>query len=360
MAVGESIVGISGTGTVSDPYKPTTFGEFLSCIDVSSAYVCLENDIDVSNDSVYKTGISNYLDIKSTCIFGTAMTYNPATTYNQYDKCTWNDGDHGLCTYTCNVNGTVGIDVSDTTHWTRGGNPTKKITGLMVTHTSFMYMNSACEIDNIFFESCVFDKSGGYNACIYSSANAVFNDCSMSFFYNQHSMMPFTIAALSTSVSITLNRCSAYFRYNSVDLSSGTEYSWIFSGASTYFNNCTVDIENINLMTTTNPQDNPFIKNLNGCSLRCVCNLYAYGDPGTYYNDLGFSGTNSFFSITVDNAEPNIIFDLYPVNMVGTSVIDKDVIGSQASLQANANVVQGTTAQCKDKNWLISHGFFAS
>ena len=45
--------------------------------------------------------------------------------------------------------------------------------------------------------------------------------------------------------------------------------------------------------------------------------------------------------------------------MSGVNIIDKDVAGS-IPISTNANTIKGTTAQCKDKDWLISQGFFAS
>ena len=356
MAVGEGIVGISGTGTASDPYKPTTFGEFLTCINVAGSYVCLENDIDVSKDNVYKTGISNYLEIRSAYIFGTAMTYDASTIYNNGDKCTWNDGDHGLCTYTCNVNGTVGVDVSDTTHWTRGGNPTKKITGLIITAIAFLAFNGYTygkqTMSNVFFESCVYDKTSNYGFMIGNTSApqaqpSIINDCTFSVFYNQHQYCP---AIVNDDFYFSFNRCSLNFKYAHENVA--YNYNKIFPVSSkNEVRNCTINLDNISIYgsDTNNPQIN-----IINSSLRAIISLTNTGSS-PYFT---FSGTNSFYAITLIDVTRTLI--IYPTNMYGTSIMDKDVVGTNVLISANSGVIQGTTAQCKDKNWLISQGFFAS
>ena len=359
MAVGDQISGIVGTGTVSDPYKPTTFGEFLSCIDVSSAYVCLENDIDVSKDNVYKTGISNYLNIKSAYVYGTAMTYDAATTYNQGDKCTWNDGDHGVCVYTCNVDGTVGIDISDTTHWTRGGSAVKKITGLIITNSAFMHLGSIfiCKISNIFFESCVFNKSGGggnFEGFINGTSNSgsgisyIFNDCSFSVFFNQYSYSPWVV----WGYRFTLNRCSMYVKFPGNFVSCMQR---LFASSAT-INNCTIDIEDVAFSGDNGY--NTIFGNLKNSSIRL--SIYLYLASSDIYISIG-NIENSFISITIkgtNTGNPARIQTYTGVS--GTNIIDKDVIGNATFGTMASNLIQGTTAQCKDKNWLISQGFFAS
>ena len=145
---------ISGTGTATDPYIPTTFADFKTCVGQNGVYVCLMQDIDVSKDSVYKTGITQRLDISCRYVYGTAMTYSDTTDYVVGDKCTYNDGEHGLCTYEC-IQACTGIDVTNTEYWTRGGNPTKKITGLIITaddcFSCSQYTNNI-NMSNLFFE----------------------------------------------------------------------------------------------------------------------------------------------------------------------------------------------------------------
>ena len=43
---------ISGTGVASDPYIPTTFADFKTCVREAGVYVCLMQDIDVSMTTV--------------------------------------------------------------------------------------------------------------------------------------------------------------------------------------------------------------------------------------------------------------------------------------------------------------------
>lgn len=368
MAVGDQIAGIVGTGTISDPYKPTTFGEFLSCVVISNAYVCLENDIDVSKDNIYKTGIdySIYMGDGSgtTYIYGTAMTYNSSTTYNKDDKCTWNDGEHGLCTYTCKVDGTVGIDVSDSTHWTRGGSPIKKITGLISRGPDgvFNYKIPDTTFSNIFFESLVF--FGSNNAlfrCQYNNRTLTLNDCILSCFYKQsQNYAPQIIAGRAI-----LNRCSLYIKFSGPDLSSlqsNTFKLYYNSSGLPTLNNCTCDYENVSLMGCNGiPSDNAF-GIMHNCSIRCVCNIYTFssyirlviGDADSYGN---------FFALTanyVEDADSGVF-----CYGTGVNIADSEAIGEFSYISNNpgygyASTVFGTTAQCKDKDWLISQGFFAS
>ena len=350
---------VSGTGTVSDPYIPETFGDFLSVCSQENTYVCLQNDIDVSKDNVYKTGMSSALNIRAT-IYGTAMTYNSATTYNTGDKCTWNDGEHGLCTYTCKVDGTVGIDVSDSTYWTRGGNPIKKITGLIITAGNFInyYHYQYTTMSNIFFESCAFFATGEsqYAFIGTSSSNHIitFNDCIFSVFYNQFvGSDPSRITRYGTY----FNRCSLYFKFNGPDLSnvSTSEYRIVMSN-STYINNCTIDIENISILGVQLASSAIQFGYMNSCSFKMSANLYS-GTTGR--GAVQFYGNNCFFAFTALNIETGQTYTFAPYNPIGVNIIDYEVVGN-ATITPHANLVQGTTAQCKDKDWLISKGFFAS
>lgn len=350
---------VSGTGTINDPYIPVTFGDFLSVCGQENTYVCLQNDIDVSKDNVYKTGMSSALNIRAT-IYGTAMTYNSGTTYNTGDKCTWNDGEHGLCTYTCKVDGTVGIDVSDTTYWTRGGDPTKKITGLIITAGSFIsyFHYQYLTMQNIFFESCAFFGTGNnYSFINPSSTNhyLTFNDCKFSIFYMQS--VGANYCPKITYYTQTFNRCSLYFRFNGPDLSnvSYNDYWRIFSTATT-LNNCTIDIENISILASSVGDSSSQFGSMILSSFRLTTNIYS---GTTVRNNVRFNGTNCFFALTALNIETGETYTFSPNTLTGVNIIDSDVRGN-ASIGGHANLVQGTTAQCKDKDWLISQGFFAS
>ena len=353
---------VSGSGTISDPYIPVTFGDFLSVCGQENKYVCLQNDIDVSKDNVYKTGMSSALNIRAT-VYGTAMTYNSATTYNTGDKCTWNDGEHGLCTYTCKVDGTVGIDVSDSTHWTRGGDPTKKITGLIITAQNFIKYRDNISLSNVFFESCAFFGSGTSYSFIgsdYLNFVFTFNDCLFSIFYNQ--VKDASISGGSqpriTQHATYLNRCSLYFRFNGPDLSS-VVYSSSYNGyivfsTDTTINNCTIDIENISLLASDGNARQ--FGNMTSCSFRLTTNLYS-GSSGR--TKVLFDGVGCFFTMTALDTEVGVTYTFTPLTLSGVNIIDYEVVGN-ATITPHANLIQGTTAQCKDKDWLISKGFFAS
>ena len=47
-----------GTGTIDDPFIPTTLDEFRTAVSTDDAYVKLENDIDVSKDVKYRSGFT--------------------------------------------------------------------------------------------------------------------------------------------------------------------------------------------------------------------------------------------------------------------------------------------------------------
>ena len=127
-------------------------------------------------------------------------------------------------------------------------------------------------------------------------------------------------------------------------------------GGNTSFNNCTIDIDG--LCTTTTYSYNYVARGFTNSSLHLVCDVAYY----TGGNKLQFSGTNSFYAITVrnvyGNAYSNVVFN---GTFSGTNIIDSDVVGNM-TLNASSiqNLTAGTTEQCKDKDWLISKGFFTS
>jgi hypothetical protein len=346
---------ISGTGTASDPYIPTTFADFKTCVGRNGAYVCLTQDIDVSKDSVYKTGITSSLNITCRYVYGTAMTYSSTTSYAVGNKCTYNDGEHGLCTYEC-IQACTGIDVTNTEYWTRGGNPTKKITGLIITANycfSCNQYNNEITIANLFFESCVWDKTYDTSSMFhanesYSSRTIRLNDCSFSMFYNQHSYE----AHITDQCTFIFNRCSLYINFShSV---SGNFYAYGTVGSNTSFNNCTIDMSDFCAPTTSSYY---LMRGLTNSSVHIVCDV-GYSNNG---NQIQFVGTNSFFAITVRN-----VYGTYYSSVAldgvfsGTNIIDKDVLGNITLNSSIQNLIAGTTEQCKDKDWLTSKGFFTS
>lgn len=350
---------ISGTGVASDPYIPTTFADFKTCVSQAGVYVCLMQDIDVSKDSIYKTGITERLLIQCRYVYGTAMTYSDTTAYGINAKCTFNDGEHGLCTYTC-IQPCTGIDVTNTEYWTRGGNPTKKITGLIITAGqcfAFIQSNNNINISNLFFESCAWDKTDNndlftaYNTGRY---NVTINDCAFSMFYNQHNYSP----AICTNTETIFNRCSMYMKYPGNYITYGYGYTNVLIRSS--FNNCTIDIEDVGLccdsaggQNTTLGGSTPIVNS----SIR----VKAYVTTNSNSKYIGFATTGSFSAITILGVSGDTECLLVPLSyyMIGTNIIDKDVVG-QATLRTHANLIQGTTEQCKDKDWLTSQGFFTS
>lgn len=348
---------ISGTGTATDPYIPTTFADFKTCVGQTGVYVCLMQDIDVSKDSIYKTGITEPLTISCRYVYGTAMTYSSTTAYAQDDKCTYNDGEHGLCTYTC-IQPCTGIDVTNTEYWTRGGNPTKKITGLVITAVlCFRFNQSSNDIDmsNLFFESCVWDKTQN-NEMFSNTAgrDVTINDCAFSMFYNQHDYN----ALICTSSAFKFNRCSLYVRYPGNFISAGVTYSNRINTDS-YFNNCTLDIENVGICGDNGYT--PFTGG-EGRFVNSSLRVTAYITLSSNSRYFTHTSTGSFAAITILGVRGDGLSCLiypYGAYMHGTNIIDKDVVG-QATLGTSVNLIQGTTEQCKDKDWLTSQGFFTS
>lgn len=347
---------ISGTGTAADPYIPTTFADFKTCVGRTGAYVCLTQDIDVSKDSVYKTGTTASLDILCRYVYGTAMTYSSSTSYAVGDKCTYNDGEHGLCTYEC-IQACTGIDVSNSEYWTRGGNPTKKITGLIITNNycfSCNPYNNEITMANLFFESCVWDKT--YNNTSMLSGNTSYgtrairlNDCSFSMFYNQHSYQ----ACITDTCTFIFNRCSLYIKF-SHNISGNQSSSCAAVGSNTSFNNCTIDMNDLCVTTSMSYY---FMRGLTNSSVHVVCDV-AYSSNGNW---IQFYGTNSFFAVTVRNVYGTYYNEVvFNGTFSGTNIIDKDVMGNMSLYPNLNNLITGTTEQCKDKDWLISKGFFTS
>ena len=352
---------ISGDGTAAHPYVPTTFADFKTCVAQAGVYVCLMQDIDVSKDSVYKTGITGRLLIQCRYVYGTAMTYSDTTAYEQYDKCTYNDGEHGLCTYTC-IQACTGIDVTNTEYWTRGGNPTKKITGLVITANqcfAFIQSNNNINISNLFFESCAWDKTDNndlFTAYNTGTNKVTINDCAFSMFYNQHNYSP----TICTNGEIIFNRCSLYMKYPGNYITYGHGYTNALIRSS--FNNCTIDIEDVGLCCDSAGGQNLTYGNgsypIVNSSIRVKAYVTTNGGSNKY---IGFATTGSFSAITILGVSGDTECLLVPITyyMNGTNIIDKDVVG-QATLGTTANLIQGTTAQCKDKDWLTSQGFFTS
>ena len=349
---------ISGDGTAAHPYIPTTFADFKTCVAQAGVYVCLMQDIDVSKDSIYKTGITEPLTILCQYIYGTAMTYSDTTAYAKYDKCTFNDGEHGLCTYEC-IQACTGIDVTNTEYWTRGGNPTKKITGLVITADDCFAFNQSSNninISNLFFESCAWDKTR-YGNIMFTAYNTgryhvTINDCAFSMFYNQHSYNP----TICVNSEIIFNRCSLYIKYPG-NFIAETNYGNTLIRSS--FNNCTIDIEDVGL-TCDYSGSNLAYGNTSSPIVNSSIRVTAYVTTNNGSNKyIGFSTTGSFSAITILGVSDDTGCILKPLYMAGTNIIDKDVVG-QATLETSENLTQGTTAQCKDKNWLTSQGFFTS
>ena len=64
MAVGDTIVGISGTGTEQDPYLVTTIDNVYECVAISGAYVKLVNDIWLKDNLAWRNGTNQSLEFK--------------------------------------------------------------------------------------------------------------------------------------------------------------------------------------------------------------------------------------------------------------------------------------------------------
>lgn len=284
------------------------------------------------------------------------MTYSSTTAYAVGNKCTYNDGEHGLCTYEC-IQACTGIDVTNTEYWTRGGNPIKKITGLMITAPYCFNCNpynNEIAMANLFFESCVFDKTYDESEMFsgntsYSSTNIRFNDCSFSMFYNQHAYS----AYITDSCTFIFNRCSIYIKFSHSISGNSSPYNAV--GSRTSFNNCTIDMSDLCLVTGVSYW---FMQGLTNSSLHLVCDV-AYSSNG---NQIKFYSTNSFYAVTVRNVYgtyySNVAFD---GTFSGTNIIDSDVIGNMTlNVSSIQNLIAGTTEQCKDKDWLTSKGFFTS
>ena len=372
MAVGEAIPGASGTGTALDPYIPTNFASFISAVGTAQAYVCLLQDIDVSHDAVYKTGITSPVAINCTYLYGTAKTFDMSVTYNKDDVCTFNDGENGLRTYTCQADGVVGIDVSDTTYWTPGGDPTKKITGLIVTSTYFIRapgsgMSGTINVSNIFFESCVFYKTSVQTSLFgvsNSSHNPTFSDCIFSFLYIQHLYTPAITDMSSSNFDMYFNRCSFYIKYSHDPIEGlyGSNSSANLLSSKTHATNCTFDLDNFcTYLSTSTTTYSIGGSNVSMCSFRITASLIkasSNSSSGTFR----INGTTScFYAVSIIGvSDTSIPWYIAFSGLSGVNIVDSEVVGNLATVNSATNLITGTTAQCKDKDWLISQGFLTS
>lgn len=372
MAVGDAIPGASGTGTALDPYIPTNIASFISAVGTAGAYVCLLQDIDVSHDAVYKTGITSHVAINCTYLYGTAKTFDMSVTYNRNDVCTFNDGENGLHTYTCQADGVVGIDVSDTTYWTPGGDPTKKITGLIVTSQYFIKapgsgMTGTINVSNIFFESCVFYKTSSSTSLFGESNtghNPTFSDCIFSFLYIQHLYSPAITDMSSSNSDMYFNRCSFYIKYchDPIDGLYGTGSAGLSNllSSKTHATNCTFDLENFcTYLSSSTTTYNISGANMSMCSFRITTSVIKAASASTS-GIFRINGTTScFYAISIIGGSDPIPWYISFSNLSGVNIVDSEVAGL-ATVNSATNLTTGTTAQCKDKDWLISQGFLTS
>ena len=65
---------MNGTGTQEDPYLVSTIGEFITAVGAADKYVKLASDINVSEDEMYKNGISSTISVYSAEIDGANHT----------------------------------------------------------------------------------------------------------------------------------------------------------------------------------------------------------------------------------------------------------------------------------------------
>ena len=338
MAVGDTIVGITGTGTEVDPYLVTKTSEFLTCIQVPDAYVKLINDIYCMYDGDYKNGI----------------TYTPVI------SCRKLYSDFGNTIY-----------------------------GLKVTSTSFLIFDSTqgygVTVENVNFLSCVITKTAIRYATIGTNAitdtdvpNASLSNCKFSLVQKCGSARNTTFignwngessySSYMSKAYITIENCSFYCQFvgdnSSYDSSyQSTTYPPVVSA--TNINACYFYLLNMNIRIRhddatytyifkntinstivldamvyyhgSNTNNSVFISCVDSTcysnvivTLNCTCNI----DLGSYKNSSAFYYWAESMSLVHNE-----------VNMVGFGTVEKQ-----------ASIIYSTLDQLKNQQYLISTG----
>lgn len=70
---------MTGTGTQSDPYIPTTLTEFITAVGTAGAYVALTQDINAADDPEYSGELTSTISINATSVDGAGFTISGVT-----------------------------------------------------------------------------------------------------------------------------------------------------------------------------------------------------------------------------------------------------------------------------------------
>lgn len=318
MAVGDTIVGIQGTGTELDPYQVTDLTEVLEAIAVENAYVKLMNDIELIYSPEYRNGIQQSL------VFNCAKFYSDSS-YSIY----------GLKIYIS------GVD--------------------------FIQGTSITLVENVNFLSCYFYSSANNDPSERSfmiSSTATddhlnFNNCKLSIITSIYRLNVDKCIICAPRVSFT--DCSIYLkfrlRYTSGNLSSSTIALWL--GETT---RCYIRLDGIKLNHNLSSGGPTIFYNTNNSTLIL---------PNYYYSSGGGGGTTG---ITGSICYSNIIYIQGSYNMYGTSSASAriDFNGSALSIAcinltklasgdvSLTNTTSATIDQIKDQQYLIDTGFIPS
>ena len=344
--VGNTVEGISGTGTESDPWvidgsnNNNTVQNFLDAVQSNGGYILLSADIDASTDNVYKYGINQPINASCAKIYATSVKQ---------------DGSK------------YGIN------------------GLKVSARNFMYKAESIAtttFENISFYNCIFNKTVAASqsepeGCIavYSYPQLLtinFNNCQMSMVCNFYSYVKQFALGKNMgygSGPINFNDTSIYLIINGSNSSPTT----IIGNLSCCYR-CCVQIDTFEAfyynwgVTPRTENLIPMFANIVNSTI--LADMYVPTAPASgpdyCYIDLLDTETNSCFALSIHDAEPNSSNVVSKATLrVGTkftnvSIMDKSIIDQNGYItlpSQSSNFYLLTTTQMKSESNLISIGF---
>lgn len=317
MAVGDTIVGIQGTGTELDPYQVTNLTEVLEAIAVENAYVKLMNDIELIYSTEYRNGIQQSL------VFNCAKFYSDSS-YSIY----------GLKIYISSVN--------------------------------FIYGTSITLIENVNFLSCYFFSSTNSDPSVQSFIISTttaddylnFNNCKLSIITSIYRLNGANCMICGPRISFT--SCSIYLKFRlrntSGNLGATSRFFWL--GTTT---RCYIRLDGIRLNHNLYSGCGLFY-NVNNSTLILPNYYYSSADGGAshqitsnscYSNIIYIQGSYSFSGTSSSSARIEF-------NSSSLSIACIDLIKISAGGISLINTTSATIDQIKDQQYLIDAGFIPS
>ena len=354
----------SGSGTQQDPYLVFTIAGFLYCIDQTGAIILVKNDLDAKHDPTYRESI-NPMTIKASVICGKYFPYDSQTQYNIGDRFTFNDPDYGNLIYEC-IQPCISVTPVNTDYFEPKGTAYSSLRGFKITGNYFIKAQDVPTVTftNIFFESCMHYKVsstdtgvtfqvGTYdNEGTATTTSLYFNDCKKSFCIMSNNYCCF----VDTSDKIYKNRCSEYYKIVAAGYSSSYRYP-VF-GATRY--SCTVEFYGVYMYGAGSDNSTTdtgiLMKNATYCSFVGDAKIYNTSSYLTSSLKMCLCA-NCFFSVSCSASTPgNTMYLRFP-SCSGICILNTSVLPSYSHAYTSSTVIGATSEQCKDRDWLVNHGF---